>query len=253
MDRFYATIDTIQCLTDAGFGVYGAVMKNRARLSEDIKNQPKDLRKGESLFYCPSNKDILFTIWRDSKILHLVSNIKDNKTSEIFRRQEVKDSNTGLKTIIKSAQSCPNNVKNYSKFSRGVDYLDQMISYYSNEIMSNNWYTSIFLHLIEIAMPHRFILYQNSQGKNLKYSEYRKSVVESLVSDMKSKKDAERFRSAMIIESSEEPCQLQYNFKTYCEVCKGNGFKKYTSYFCGTHKIPVCILSCYDLHRKVCN
>jgi len=120
-----------------------------------------------------------------------------------------------------------------------------MISYYSNEIRSNKWYTSIVLHLIEVAMHNSFILYKNSQGKNLKYLEYRKSVIESLVSDMKSKKDAERSRresSAMIIESSEEPCQLQYNFKTYCEVCKGNGFKKYTSYFCGTHKIPVCIL-----------
>jgi len=57
-------------------------MKNRARLTEDMSYQIDNLAKGDSLFYCSQDKTLLLTIWRDSKVVYLLSNNGDNTTGE---------------------------------------------------------------------------------------------------------------------------------------------------------------------------
>jgi len=64
MDRFYNSIDVIQYLSRTKVGAYGAVMKNRAKMTENMQNEINALEKHETLFYVSSDHNILFTIWR---------------------------------------------------------------------------------------------------------------------------------------------------------------------------------------------
>ena len=82
----------------------------------------------------------------------------------------------------------PKNVQIYSQNSRGVDHLDQMISYYSPDLRSKKWYTQILLHLIEIAIHNSFILYTMTKNQKLTYLEFRKSIIKSLLLGMRIKK-----------------------------------------------------------------
>ena len=51
MDRFYTTLNVAQCLTDNGFGVYGAIMKTRARIGGNMMLKISSLDRFESIFY----------------------------------------------------------------------------------------------------------------------------------------------------------------------------------------------------------
>lgn len=46
---------------------------------------------------------------------------------------------------------------------------------------------------------------------------------------------------------------IMYIIKLECCICKYYRVRKKTNYWCSTHKKPICILKCYDLHRKNIN
>ena len=186
MDRFYTTLDVVNYLTEIGFRVIGAVMQNRARLPENIIRKSKELERGEALFYCSNDNNLLLTIWRDSKLLHLVSNIGNNQMIETQRYCKIKKQDKVAYENI--TLTYPKNVQIYSQNSRGVDHLDQMISYYSPDLRSKKWYTQILLHLIEIAIHNSFILYTMTKNQKLTYLEFRKSIIKSLLLGMRIKK-----------------------------------------------------------------
>ncbi|KAL4493962.1 hypothetical protein ABPG72_021979 [Tetrahymena utriculariae] len=104
-------------------------MKNRAILSENVQNGMKELKKHESLFYFSNNNKMLLTIWKDSKILILLSNIGNTEINEDERR-----TNNGFKVKVQ----CPQNIINYQKSSKGVDFMDQMIQYYQIDQKQKN-------------------------------------------------------------------------------------------------------------------
>jgi len=65
----------------------------------------------------------------------LASNISNNEINEVYRNSKPNDKNL---VYEKEKLDCPNNIRKYAQSSRGVDYLDQMMSYYSTEITVKN-------------------------------------------------------------------------------------------------------------------
>ena len=149
-------------------------------------------------------------------------------------------------------------ISDYANSAKVIGHFDQMASYYSPIIWFKKWYLTIILHLLEVALHNSYILFPVSQGKIMTFLEFRKSIIRSLVSDVREKKEIlptpkkpnEKNKDIIIVELEEEDCKLEYYGKTRCKICEIKNIQKYTSYCCGTHKIPVCILSCYDTHRK---
>ncbi len=74
MDRFYMTLNVVEFLTQKGFQVIGAIMKNRIQMSQTAEEEISYLSKGEALFYSSINNDMFLTIWKDSKVVRVVSN-----------------------------------------------------------------------------------------------------------------------------------------------------------------------------------
>jgi len=54
----------------------------------------------------------------------------------------------------------------------------------------------------------------------------------------------------MVVESNPTDCKIEYTGQSQCYMCVFKGMKKRTNYQCGTHKIAICILGCYDMHRN---
>ena len=120
MGGFYTTLTIVEHLTNNGFEVLGTITSNRAKLSQEIKDKSQKLKKGESNFYCSSSNKILLTVWRDSKVVYLASNISNNEINEVYRNSKSNDKNL---VYEKEKLDCPNNIRKYAQSSRGVDYL----------------------------------------------------------------------------------------------------------------------------------
>jgi len=179
MDRFYTTLSTVSNLTQKGFEVLAAITKNRAKLSYKIENEIAELQKGESKFFCSTNNKLLLTVWSDSKIVYLISNIGTSSVSEVSRNCKQRET---FLPYEKNIVNCPNTIKDYSKSARGVDYLDQIMSYYSTASRSKKWYMSIVCHMLEMCLHNSFVLYCKAKNTKLSYLGFRKSVIESLFS-----------------------------------------------------------------------
>ena len=193
MDRYYTTIDVIKDLSDRGFGVFAAIQQNRIHGNKKMKESFKRLGEGESKFYLYENQKILLTCWRDSKVVLLISNLGDDNLVQICRNKNIKVN--GEITYVMKELDCPENIKTYSMYSRGVDRFDQLISYYTIDHKSVKWYLRIVLHLISVAMYNSFILYSKSKGKKAHYGTYlqfEQSVIESLVAEMRNRKRTEK-------------------------------------------------------------
>ena len=146
-----------------------------------------------------------------------------------------------------------------------------------------------------MAMHNSFILFSKSKKRKLRYPTYlqfKQSVIESLVLDMRVRKNIARTpqkpyrgevststsdaqgstrsrsilctpkslrrsassttnRSTTLTKATNADCQLVYHTKTICSICEDQGIRKKTSYQCKTHSIAICILNCYDNHRKI--
>lgn len=189
MDRFYTTLSTVSNLTEKGFEVLACITKNRAKLTSKMQNEIDELQKGESKFYCSTNNEMLLTVWSDSKMVYLVSNIGTNSVGEVSRNIKQRDS---FLPYEKDIISSPNTIKDYSKSARGVDYLDQMMSYYSTASRSKKWYMSIVCHLLEMCLHNSFVLYCKAKRPKLSYLDFRKSIIESLFSNLKENKIIEK-------------------------------------------------------------
>jgi len=154
-----------------------------------MQNEIDELQKGESKFYCSTNNEMLFTVCSDSKMVYLVSNIGTNSVGEVSRNIKQRDS---FLPYEKDIISCPNTIKDYSKSAHGVDYLDQMMSYYSTASRSKKWYMSIVCHLLEMCLHNSFVLYCKAKRPKLSYLDFRKSIIESLFSNLKENKIIEK-------------------------------------------------------------
>ena len=54
----------------------------------------------------------------------------------------------------------PNTIKLYSKYMRGVDLSNQLISYYEIDRRTYKWWKRIFFHLVDLSIINSFIIYK---------------------------------------------------------------------------------------------
>ena len=179
MDRFYTTLNVVKYLSNNNFGVYGSIINSRAKISQKIKEKINILQKYELKFYISSNNDMFLTVWKDTKIVKH----RENLENEIERKQ--KGALPG-ENLIKA--SCPSTIQTYSKNARGVDLLDQMISYYSVDVKSKKWYKSIFSHILQISLYNSFLLYKKSTQNEVNFLSYQETIVRYLIPQMRERK-----------------------------------------------------------------
>jgi len=250
MDRFYTTLAIAKDLPEKGFGCIGAIMANRLSLTSEMKKELETLAMHESLFYIYKSSLVL-SCWKDSKIVQVISTYGQDYYSSISRNAKDKEGKHTKKEV-----NCPLNIQTYTKYARGVDYFDQMISYYEIKHKSRKWYTRLVLHFLQLAAHNSFILFSKMTDTKKDYLEYLKDIIKSLVYKMRQRNLAietpvgKRKNESIEPTLDESDCKLGYGTKRKCQICLLKGQDKKMSYQCFKHSLPVCVLHCYDVHRN---
>ena len=75
-----------------------------------MKKEIVAIDKHQALFYVSSDHNTLLTVWRDSKIIHLLSNLGEDQLGEVERASIDNDNN-----FRKTSVSCPITISTYSR------------------------------------------------------------------------------------------------------------------------------------------
>jgi len=119
------------------------------------------LKKGQSAFR--RKGDILIKVWKDKRLVHMMSKIHDTTTVNTGKKDE--------KTNMEIKKPCT--VFQYSKFMKGVDRANQYLSYYSVLRRTVKWSKKVVLYLLNCAVFNAFFVYRTlNTNKKLKYKNF---------------------------------------------------------------------------------
>lgn len=188
-------------------------------------------------FYSRNNKLGLIS-WKDRGLVTLLSPFHFNTTTRAERKEKGKDR--------KVFKEIPTACYDYNIFMRGVDIMDKIILSYSFDHHSHKWWKSCFIALLEIAIHNAYIVYQK-KTKDQKTSRllFRLSIINSLT------KGKMTMENKICRSSDFTDCKLGNDKKGDCTICSSKINRHQTRYFYITCNNKICILECFDKHRRV--
>lgn len=156
IDRLYSSPAIFRTLESLGFWACGTCMTNRLRLTEQMAEEINSLVTGECCYF--RSDSLLLCIWRDSKPVYMLTTMHNISSVLVERRIRKRDitSQSGPKKLTEKVKM-PTCVNDCNNFAKGVDLVDQMISYYCFTHRSANWYWSIVYFLLEVASINSYV------------------------------------------------------------------------------------------------
>ena len=234
-DRFFTGVDILEHLLRNGTYGCGTCKSNRKGLPKTLKNVK--LRRGESKVYQKTGSNLMLTLFKDRKLVHMLST---NAQSGIL---------PSGKPIV---------VDNFNKNMGGVDLNDQLCMYYKAGRPSHKWWRYIFWFVINVAMTNSWILFKESGRaagySHVKYCMELASLLRGNFSSRKCRANPCPSHLAPIQYRGHNLIRIEGRSRV-CRVCskKGkrtrNGYKKESTFECDTCKVSLCKGPCfYDWH-----
>lgn len=279
MDRFYITPQLLNDLKNLSIAVCGTVQVNRLQLTAETQDFISTLDDKEIIWY-EIPQDLLLCVWKDHKMVYLLSNfhsIKEVTTERVLSKKDYKKQSQTQDfesegPYPKEKIRIPSSVFDYNKGMRGVDVLDQLSSYYGVQLVSKRWYIKVFFQL-EIAMINSYILYKKTcvkAGKaELPHLQFRLEVIRSLLHDLRitrgipttpptERKNKRKVSIEMAYDIKNDcvleeipVCGKKSYTREYYSICRAEGSNGQSRYQCGLCQVAVCFLACYDKHRSI--
>jgi hypothetical protein len=125
MDNFYSGVPLFEELKAHGLNARGTVRSNR----KGISPKPPAMEKHRYQVY--QKDDLTFCAWQNTKVVLVRSNYHEPMAEGSVRRRRGED--------IQREVRVPACVSDYQKHMKGVDLLDQMVSYYQFKHRSKKW------------------------------------------------------------------------------------------------------------------
>jgi hypothetical protein len=170
-DNFFTSIGLLEKLKLQNIKAAGTIRPDRAGIDSDFVKKNK-MERGDFKTIIISSS-IIF-IWMDTKHVFLASNYhKGNEVVPILRRMK-----SGQRVTI----NCPQAIKDYNQFSRGVDRFNHRISCYSLDRKSKRNWLRIFIYFLNASISNSFICYNQLAQDKITYLNYMVSVAKSLCS-----------------------------------------------------------------------
>ena len=183
-DNFFSSPSLFIELLSRGTYACGTVRLHRKGIPIDLRHAR--LAKGEIRIRQSGNLTI--TLWRDKRIVSLLSTMTQPADTTHVTRREGNDS----KSVI-----CPTAIKTYNMQMAGVDKGDQLRKYYSVRLKCNKNYKYIFWFLFDVSITNAFILNkftvttQSSQHYS-RLKQFRVALAKRLLGDYCSRQTAGR-------------------------------------------------------------
>lgn len=173
-DNFFSSVKLLEHLASNDTYACATVRSNRKDLPPCAKDK---LGQGQKLVHQKGN--VVFTRWHDKRDVSIIS----SNCSPLAIDLVVNKQNQQI--------SKPAVVDHYNKHMGGVDFADQLRSYYSIGRSSYTWYKYLFWFLIDISICNSFILYnhhrrEHGQGK-VKQLNFRMNLAKQLIGGVTTK------------------------------------------------------------------
>ena len=126
------------------------------------------MRRGERKCFQKFGTNLLLTLFKDKKIIHMLST---NSQNEIL------------------ASGKPAVVEKFNQNMGGVDLNDQLCSYYKAGRASRKWWRYLYWFMVNVAVTNAWILFKESgRGRNYTHVKFRMEVAEHLRGNFTSRK-----------------------------------------------------------------
>ncbi|XP_053388758.1 piggyBac transposable element-derived protein 4-like [Mercenaria mercenaria] len=242
-DNYFTTAGLFEELQQQGTYACGTFRSNRRGIPDEIKQQ-KLKEQGTSIMMQKEN--MVATAWRDKKTVFILSTNFDPTTPRTTVQRRQKD---GSQKDV----SCPESVRNYTKYMNGVDHADQLRAMYSLARKSAKWWKYLFWFLVDLAIVGAYILMKESPNhqqktrtgkpKPLTQLDFRKKLAKQLIGDFMQKRKRDVLK---------ENIQLQGRIcwpanlgkRRTCKMCSKNGKRRETQYGCEGCGVNLCV-ECY--------
>lgn len=169
-DNFYTGVQIAETLLQHQTRMCGTLNPKRKGLPVQI-TQTK-LKKGQSVgFTCQHGTKVIR--WMDKRNVDMLSTVPDHASTLI---------DTGKKNRKNEEILKPQCVLDYNNAKKGVDYSDQMASYYTTLRKSLKWYKKVVLELLTgTTMVNSWIVYNKITGNKMTMVQFREVVARSLL------------------------------------------------------------------------
>ena len=162
------------------------------------------------------------------------TNCDPNSVTTVPRRQ---------KDGSRPAFPCPESIKKYVTYMRGVDRADQLRSYYKVRTRSRKPYKYIFWFLLEVAIVNSYILSKSSPFKSFRL-QLAKELIGSYCSRKLSGRGSNQRRPLQILhfplKIGSTTTSATKHKRDRCELCKKNKTRKDTSFRCHECNVWLC-------------
>ena len=258
MDRYYTSPSLLTELSKFNIKACGTVLPGRLKLSETIQ---EEIRCIPPLGYKYFNYEgLTLAVWRDGlRHVYILSTFHDATIVHGLRRLRKKERKNVPKSVAVQSIVLPKLVVDYNLYMGGVDRLDQKMTYDSNTHSHMKWQNRVFYYFLDLIMVNAYVIYKTKHLKEklplLTAKHFRTEIIRKLfnVSVVAKSEKVNRKNELTqkisgcylmpIVENTPEE-------KKYCEHCLSKGRHVKTASMCGACQASLCIVDCYDIHRK---
>lgn len=167
-DNFYNSIDLAEDLLSKKTFLCGTLRSNRKGLPRTIVSQK--IKKGQIIGKM-NHKGVRIIKWMDKRPVLMISTCKNH---DITLRTVTKT--RGERSVTTKKPEC---VYSYNDSKKGVDYSDQMSSYYSSLKRGLKWYRKVMMELIfGTALVNAWVLYNMKNKAKMPKKEFVEAVIE---------------------------------------------------------------------------
>lgn len=262
-DSFYTSPTLALQLMQINIGIVGTVQKNRIGMPNALKPRPTPAAK--FVFKDP----ILAVSFKDRNDVRMLSTVhgthmqeRETRASANERRRNLADENGMIRTRI------PSFTCEYNQYMRGVDGLDQLLSYNAYPHRTRKWYVKIFNYFLDISMINARILLEQHTGTKITASRYRERLIDQLLAPYLQANNIDiprnavagqrlgrrayqpnlgRLEGAHFIEKAQN--------KLSCVACERDGRTRrvYSSYHCNTcpDQPSLCLDQCFERYHTM--
>lgn len=168
-DNFYSSIDLVEELIEMKTFYCGTLRSNRRGLPKQFMS--KKFKKGEVKGkMLPTGVKVIK--WHDKRQVSMITSCKTHKASLVDTGKINKKTNEMIKKPL-----C---ILTYNDNKKGIDYSDQMSSYYTTLRRGLKWYRKVMMEfLFGTALINAWIIYNSNTDKKMSKKEFTESIIET--------------------------------------------------------------------------
>lgn len=211
IDNFYSSVALARVLLEKSTYVCGTLRSNRKENPKIVTD--KKLKKGE-VEGKENSEGIKVLKWKDKRNVLMLTTVPEHTAEKVT-------------TVLRRGTEAqkPQSVLDYNAAKKGVDYSDQMSSYYSPLRKIRKWYKKLAFELIlGTAVVNSFLIFNKYHAKKtLSMKEFRESLVLSLTTGIPTEKISIGRESLSLggKRSSHFLVELQGQCRTARKRCRG--------------------------------